>query len=82
MSDGRYVVGWHADERCEQRGVTAWQLVSGLAEGVLVRERPRSRPNPSAVVRQALADGSVVEVVWAWLPQTGRAKLATVFFRD
>jgi hypothetical protein len=25
------VVSWHADERCEERGITAWQLVAGLA---------------------------------------------------
>ena len=82
VADERYIVGWHADERCEERTVTAWQLVAGLAEAELVRERPRSRPNPAVVVRQALSDGSRVEVVWSWLAESGRAKLVTVFFRD
>lgn len=80
--DDRYIVAWHADERCEERGVTAWQLVSGLADAELLRERPRSRPNPSVVVLQMLADGSEAEVVWSWLSHTRRAKLVTVFFRD
>jgi hypothetical protein len=81
-ADGRYLVGWHADERCEERGVTAWQLVAGLPEAELFRERPRSRPHPSVVVRQVLADGTRVEVVWSWLAASRRAKLATVFFKD
>ncbi len=82
MRDDRYIVSWHADERCEERGVTDWQLVLGLAEAELLRERPRSRPNPSVVVRQTLPDGAEVEVVWSWLSQSRRAKLVTLFFRD
>ena len=82
MADGRYVVGWHADARCEERGVTAWQLVASLGDAELVRERLRSRPNPSMIVRQTLADGFRADVVWAWLASSGRAKLVTVFFRD
>lgn len=26
----RFLVGWHADERCEERGASDWQIVSGL----------------------------------------------------
>lgn len=75
-----YVVGWHADERCEERGVTVWQVVSGLEGAELIRERPQSKPNPSVIVRQPLSDGSEVEVVWSWMPDCRRAKLVTVFF--
>jgi hypothetical protein len=82
VRDDRYVVGWHADERCEERGVATWQLVAGLPDAELLRERPRSEPNPSVVVRQTLADGTQVEVVWSWLSRSRRAKLVTVFFRD
>ena len=78
----RFVVGWHADERCEERSVTDWQIVSGLEEAELVRERPRSKPNPSVVVRQLLEDGSEIEAIWSWLASTGEAKLVTVYFRD
>ncbi len=75
----RFFVAWHADERCEEREITAWQLVAGLAEAVLVRERPRSKPNPSVVVRHILEDGTEVEVIWSWLEATGHAKLVTVY---
>lgn len=67
---------------CEERGVTDWQLVSGLENSKLVRERPLSQPNPSVVVRTVLAGGVEVEVVWAWLAQSRRAKLVTVFFPE
>ena len=81
VQQDRFLVAWHADERCEERGVTDWQIVSGLQEAELVRERPRSKPNPSVVVRQFLPDGSEVEVIWSWLA-SGDAKLVTVYFRD
>ena len=78
----RFVVSWHADEQCEERGVTAWQLVADFDNVELMRERPRSKPNPSIVVRQQLADGSEVEAIWAWLAESGRGMLVTVYFRD
>jgi len=80
--DERYLVSWHASERCAERRLTEWELVVGLEEARLVRERPRSNPNPSVVVRQFLVDGSQVEVVWSWLAHSRRAKLVTVFFRE
>ena len=79
VANDRFFVAWHADERCEERGITAWQLVAGLEEAELVRERPRSKPNPSVVVRQILEDGNEVEVVWSWLGETRQAKLVTVY---
>ena len=82
VAEEKYVVSWHADERCDERGVTDWQLIAGFETAVLVKERPASRPNPSVVVRQVLADGREVEVIWAWLPQSRRAKLVTVYFPD
>jgi hypothetical protein len=78
----RFLVGWHADERCEERGATDWQIVSGLQDAQLLRERPRSKPNPSVVVRQVLADGTEIEVIWSWLASTGEAKLVTVYSRE
>ena len=75
----RFFVAWHADERCEEREITSWQLVAGLAEAKLIRERPKSKPNPSVVVRQVLEDGTEVEVIWSWLITTKEAKLVTVY---
>ena len=82
VRDDRYLVSWHADERAEERGVTAWQLVAEFDQAELVRERPRSKPNPSIVVRQTLIDGTEVEVIWSWLSRSRRAILVTVYFRD
>jgi len=77
---GRFIVSWHADERCEERQVAVWQLVAGLENARLERERPHSDPHPSVVVREDLVDGAEVETVWAWLPESGRALLVTVYF--
>jgi hypothetical protein len=78
VQEDRHLLACHADER----GVSAWQLVAGLAEAELPRERRASRPNPSVVVGQVLPHSVEVEVVWAWLSESRRAKSATVFFRD
>lgn len=75
--DDRFIVSCHADERCEEREVSVWQLAVGIEDGQLVRERPRSKPHPSVVVRQFLADGSDVEVVWPWLADSRRARFIT-----
>jgi hypothetical protein len=56
--------------------------VAGVDDAELVRERPRSKPNPSVVLQQQLADGSEVETIWAWLADSKRAMLVTVYFRD
>jgi len=82
VRDDRFLIAWHADERCEERGITAWQIVAGLESARLVRERPHSQPHPSIVVRQMLADGSEVEAVWALLPASQRAMLVTVYWVD
>ena len=51
-----------------------------LDDSVLLRERPRSKPHPSIMVRTALVDGTEVDAIWAWLDDTRRAKLVTVYF--
>ena len=81
VREDRWLVSWHADERCEERRVTIWQVVAALEHARLVEERPRTKPNPSVLVREVLADGKEVDVVWAWLSQSRRAKLVTVYFR-
>lgn len=82
VEDDRFIVSWHADERCEQREVSVWQLAVGINHAELVQERPHGKPHPAIVVRQNLVDGSNVEAIWAWLPESKRAKLVTVYFRD
>ena len=82
IREDRFLVSWHADERAEERGVSVWQLVAGLEDAILERERPTSKPHPSVVVREELPDGREVEVIWAWLPESRRAMLVTVYFSE
>jgi hypothetical protein len=48
----------------------------------LVRERARSKPNPSVAVRQVLPHGTEIETIWSRLARTDEAKLVTVYFRE
>jgi hypothetical protein len=82
VESDRFVVSWHADERCEEREISAWQLAAGIANARLLRERPRSKPNPSVVIQHRLVDGKEVEAVWSWLTESKRAMLVTLYFRD
>lgn len=82
IAEDRVIVSWHADEQCEERGISAWQLIAGARSASLIRERPRSKPNPSIVLLQELLDGSRVETVWAWLVTSGRAKLVTAYWKE
>ncbi len=78
----RYVVGQHAPERLEERGILEWQVVAGLEEGELIVERPDAKPNPAIEMRETLADGTEIKAIWSHLRQTGVAKLVTVHFFD
>lgn len=83
VNEGRYVVGKHAAERLEERGILEWQAVAGLVEGgVLIAERPDATPNPTVEVRESLPDGTEIKAVWSLLRQSGVAKLVTVHFFD
>jgi hypothetical protein len=80
--EGKYVVGKHAAERLEERGILEWQAVAGLEDGILIAERPDATPNPAVEVRESLPDGTDFKAVWSLLPQSGVAKLVTVHFFD
>ncbi len=75
VANERYLVSDRADERCEERGLTAWQLVTGLSDAELLEVRWDAVPNPTIVTRQLLVDGTAVEVVWAFLVSSRRALL-------
>ncbi len=77
-----HVVGEHASERLEERGILEWQAVSGLDDGELIAERPDAKPNPAVEVRESLSDGTEFKAVWSYLHQSGVAKLGTVHFFD
>jgi hypothetical protein len=82
VASGRYVVGQHAVERLEERGILEWQVVDGIEAASLIAERPNSQPNPTIEVRQTLADGTPLKAVWALLIASNVAKLVTVHFFD
>ena len=82
VAEERYLVGLHAAERLEERGIMEWQAVVGLDDGELSDERPEASPNPAIEVRESLPDGTEFKAVWAYLPQSGVAKLVTVHFFD
>jgi hypothetical protein len=82
VAEDKYLVGLHAAERLEERGITEWQAVAGLEDGELIAERPGASPNPAVEVREMLPDGTEFKAVWALLRQSGVAKLVTVHFFD
>ena len=82
VESDRYVVGQHAAERLEERGIMERQAVAGLEVGELICERPNAQPNPAIEVREELPDGTEFKAVWSLLPQSGVAKLVTVHYFD
>ena len=78
----KYVVGLHASERLDERGIMEWQVVAGLEDGELIAERPDAEPNPTVEVREYLPDGTEFKAIWSLLGQSGVAKLVTVHFFD
>jgi hypothetical protein len=82
VAEEKYVVGEHASERLEERGIMEWQAVAALEDGELIAEKPKSKPNPTIEVRESLPDATEFKAVWSLLPQSGVAKLVTVHFFD
>jgi hypothetical protein len=82
VANEAYVVGQHAAERLEERGIMEWQAAAGLETGLLIVERRDAKPNPTVEVREILPDGTEFKAVWAHLRQSGVAKLVTVHFFD
>lgn len=82
VENEEFVVGIHALDQLEERRIEEWQVVAGLSQGKLVRERPQAIPNPVVEVEQLLADGTPILAVWSWIGRQGIAKLVTVHFFD
>jgi len=82
IAEEKYVVGYHASERLEERGIMEWQAVAGFDDCELIAERPDATPNPAVEVRESLPDGSEFKAVWSHLRQSGVTKLVTVHFFD
>jgi hypothetical protein len=82
VAAGRYVVGHHAAERLDERGILEWQIVDGVDAGSLMAERPDAVPSPAVEIRETLADGTDVKVVRSHLVSVDVAKPVTVYFFD
>ena len=82
VQEEKYVVGQHASERLEERGIMEWQVVAGLENGELIVERPNAIPNPAIEVQEVMPDGTEFKAVWSYMRQSGVAKLVTVHFFD
>jgi len=82
VAEEKYVIGEHASERLEERGIMEWQVVAGLEDGDLLVERPDATPNPAIEVLEILPDGTEFKAVWSLLRQSGVAKLVTVHFLE
>jgi hypothetical protein len=78
----KYVIGQHASERLEERGIMEWHVVDGLDKGELIVERADALPNPAVEVRELLPDGTPFKAVWSLLRGSGVAKLVTIHFFD
>jgi hypothetical protein len=82
VAEEKYLIGQHASERLEERGIMEWQAVAALDDGVLLAERLDASPNPVAEIRECLPDGTEFKAVWSYLAYSGVAKLVTVHFFD
>ncbi len=82
VANEEYLVGEHASERLEERGIMEWQAVGGLADGVLMAEHHKAKPNLTIEIRETLPDGTEFKAVLSHLRQSGIAKLVTVHFLD
>jgi hypothetical protein len=82
VAEEKYIIGDHAAERLDERGIMEWQAVAGLEAGSLMAERLDAVPNPVVEVQELLPDGVAFKAVWSFLSQSGVAKLVTVHFFD
>lgn len=76
---GRVVLSIHADNRLHERQIVRWQVVEGFEAGEVIQSHATTKPNPSVLVRQVLADGTHVVAVWAYVESIRSAKLVTVY---
>jgi hypothetical protein len=82
IAENKYVIGEHASERLEERGIMEWQAAAGFDQGKLIIERPKAKPNPAVEMLETLPDGTEFKAVWSYLRSSGVAKLVTVHFFD
>jgi len=82
VDEQKYLIGVHARDMLNDRGIVFWQAVAGLEDGELISERPDDEPNPSVEVREYLPDGTEFMAVRSRIEYLDVAKLVTVHFFD
>ncbi len=82
VAQEQYLIGQHASERLEERGILEWQVIAGMEECELITERPLAKPNPAVEVLITLPDGTEIKAVWSYLKVSHAAKLVTVHYFD
>jgi len=82
IGEDKYLIGEHAAERLEERGIMEWQVVAGCANGEYITERLDAEPNPTVEIEELMPDGTEFKAVWAYLSNADAAKLVTVHFFD
>lgn len=80
VQGGRYLVGMHAVERLDERGILEWQVVEAMERGRFLHERLDGIPHPTAEFELTLPDGTPVKAVWAHMGKSNVAKLVTVHY--
>jgi hypothetical protein len=50
VAEENYVVGQHASERLEDRGIIEWQVVAGLEDGELIDEMSVQMPRLTRII--------------------------------
>lgn len=76
----RYLVGAHAAERLDERGIMEWQVIEAMPSARFLTDRPDGMPNPVAEFVLLLPDGTPIKAVWSLLAGSGVAKLVTVHY--
>ena len=59
VAEERYIVGQHASERLEERGIMEWQVVAGMEDGEIA-ERPDAMPKSTRIIARRYVQGRLV----------------------
>ena len=75
-----YLLTEHAAGQLDKRNIPDWQVIAGMEDAVVLRERPNDSPFPVVEFEQALPDGTPVKTVWSWMAALEVANLVTVHY--
>ena len=82
IESGDWLLGTHADNALDDRGVAEWEVDVAMDGARLLAERPSAHPHPEVEFSGTLSDGTPCKLVWSLLKPGGPAKLVTLHFYD